>query len=43
MRDRKYVYLFVVGFFFHRYVILTGRSNLSINFRVRLIGVHNSS
>ena len=24
-------------FFFHRYVILTGQSNLSINFRVRLI------
>ena len=30
------MYLFVLGFF-HRYVILTGQSNLSIKFRVRLI------
>ena len=27
----------VVLVFYHRYVILTGQSNLSINFRVRLI------
>ena len=32
----KHVYLFVLVFF-HRYVILTGQSNLSINCRVRLI------
>ena len=30
------MYLFVLGLF-HRYVILTGQSNMSINFRVRLI------
>ena len=29
--------VFVCLRFFHRYVILTGQSNLSINFRVRLI------
>ena len=36
IRDRKHMYWFVLGFF-HRYVILTGQSNLSINFCVRLI------
>ena len=30
-------HVFVCPRFFHRYVILTGQSNLSINFRVRLI------
>ena len=30
------MYLYVLGFF-NRYVILTGQSNLSINFRARLI------
>ena len=36
IRDRKHVYLFVLGVF-HRYVILTDQLNLSINFRVSLI------
>ena len=35
IRDRMHVYLFVLSFF-HGYVILTGQSNLSVNFRVRL-------
>ena len=37
--DRKHVYLFALGCF-QRYAILTGQSNLSINFLVRLINSH---